>query len=134
MSDGVEIGWGRGQSPEDLAAKFEEFDRRLEDNLEDAMDTVVKTIAAEASKKAPYETGWLSGHIRGIVIGWANEVLEGAVGTNVHYAPYQEKGNEEFDVPFDPNPYLQPALDENKDWAYEQYEQAVEETVEQVFG
>lgn len=134
MSDGVDIEWGNDQSPADLVAKFEEFDRVLEENLEDAMNTVVTKIAADASEKAPYETGWLSGHIRGIVVGWANKVLVGAVGTNVYYAPFQEYGDEKYDVSFEGSSYLRDALKENRDWAYEQFENAVEETVEKVFG
>lgn len=129
MSDSVTFEWDSNASPEDLAAKFEELDDVVEEKLEDTMDDVVKQIAADASRKAPYETGWLSSHIRGIVLGWVGEVLQGAVGTNVHYAPYQEHGTRYMD----PNPYLQPAIEENRDWAFEQFEAAVQESVNEVF-
>lgn len=129
MSDGVAVDWDSGQSPEDLVAKFDRFERVLEDNLESAMNTVVTKIAADASERAPYETGWLSSNIRGVVMGWANDVLKAMVGTSVYYAEFQERGTRYMAA----NPYLGPALDDNEQWAYEQFENAVEESVQQVF-
>lgn len=153
MSD-VTIEWD-GDDPEELAAKFEEFDRAVEDNLEDAMNTVVKQIAADASEKAPYKTGWLSSNIRGIALGWVGEVLEGAVGTNVHYAPHHEYGTDPYTITGDPlafedggdtafassvrhpgiepTPFLHPAIDENREWALGKFEQAVQDASDEVF-
>lgn len=133
MSDAVTFDWDKGKSPEELAAKFDRLDDAIEDHLEDAMDTVTTKIAADASRKAPYETGWLSGNIRGIVVGWAGDVLEGAVGTNVYYGEYQEYGQEKFDVHFTANPYVRPAIEENREWAYQQFEDAIEDAVDEVF-
>lgn len=130
MSDGVEFDWDSGKSPESLAGKFGELDDVLEDKLEDTMETVVTKIAADASRKAPYETGWLSSHIRGIVLGWVGEVLEGEVGTNVEYGKFQEEGTRYMD----PNPYLEPAIEDNRQWAFEQFEETVQEAVNEVFG
>lgn len=128
MSDTVAVEWD-GTSPQKLAAKFEELDQRVEDNLEEAMDSVVTKIAADASRRAPYETGWLSSHIRGVVLGWVGEVLEGAVGTNVDYGLYQEEGTRYMD----PNPYLEPAIEENRQWAFDLVEDAVQDAVDEVF-
>lgn len=127
------FGWKAGQSPKALEDKLDELDDALDENLEEAMNDVVKKIAADASRKAPYESGWLSSHIRGIVLGWVGEVLEGAVGTNVYYGPFQEYGQEEYDVDFTANPYLRPAIDDNREWARKQFEQAVEDAVNEVF-
>lgn len=129
MSDGVTLEWD-GDSPEELAAKFEELDRRVEANLEDAMDRVVTKIAADASRRAPYETGWLSSNIRGIALGWVGQILEGAVGTNVDYGKFQEEGTRYMD----PNPYLETAIEENRQWAFEQFEQAIQDAQNEVFG
>lgn len=155
----VTFGWKSGRSPEALERKFDRLDDAIEENLEDAMDTVVTKIAADASQNAPYETGWLSGHIRGIVLGWVGDVLEGAVGTNVEYGQYHEEGRDSFTIKpedaeylhfkvngnwvrtksvehpgIEKNPFLQPAIDENRDWAEEQFEQAIEDAVNEVFG
>lgn len=134
MSDGVTLEWDSGQSPEELASKFDRLNGVIEGNLDEAMNTVVTKIAADASRKAPYETGWLSSNIRGVVVGWVGEVLEGAVGTKVYYAPYQEYGDEEFDVEFEGSEYLQDAIEENRQWAFEQFEQAIQDAVDEVFG
>lgn len=125
--------WKAGQSPKALEDKLDELEDALDEHLEDAMDDVVKKISADASRDAPYESGWLSSHIRGIVLGWVGEVLEGAVGTNVYYGPFQEYGQEEYDVDFTANPYLRPAIDDNREWARKQFEQAVEDAVNEVF-
>lgn len=125
----VTLEWESGQSPEELAAKFEELDRAVEDKLESAMNTVVTKIAADASRRAPYKTGWLSSNIRGIVLGWVGQVLEGAMGTNVEYGRYQEEGTRYID----PNPYLEPAIEENRQWAFEQFEAAIQDAVDEVF-
>lgn len=128
MSDGVTVEW-EGTSPEELAAKFDKLDKEIEENLETAMDDVVEQIAADASRRAPYETGWLSSNIRGIVLGWVGQVLEGAVGTNVDYGKFQEEGTRYMD----PNPYLGPAIEENRQWAFNQFEEAVQNAVDEVF-
>lgn len=133
MSDGVEFDWDAGESPEELAAKLERLDEVLEEKIEDAVNTIVTKIAADASSKAPYRDGWLSGHIRGVVLGWVGNVLEAVVGTKVEYGPYQEYGDDKFDVEFEANPYLRPAIRENRDWAYEQLEDAIEDAHDEVF-
>lgn len=134
MTDGVEFGWDSGQDPEAVAAKFERLDDVVEDKLEDVVETIVTKIAADASRKAPYETGWLSGNIRGVVLGWVGDVLEAVVGTNVEYGAYQEFGDDRFDVAFEANPYIRPAIRENRDWAHEKIEDAIEDAHDEVFG
>lgn len=134
MPDGVEFGWTSGRSPKNLEDKLDQLNDAIEEHLDDAMDTVVTTIAADASQKAPYKSGWLSSQIRGVVVGWAGDVLEGAVGTNVYYGPFQEYGQERYDVHFTANPYIRPAIEENREWAHDQFEQAVEDAVNEVFG
>lgn len=129
MPDGVTFEWTSGRSPKALEDRLDRLDDAIEEHLDDAMETVVTKIAADASRKAPYKTGWLSSNIRGIVLGWVGEVLEGAVGTNVEYGKYQEEGTQYMD----PNPYLQPAIDENRDWAFEQFEAAIQDAVNEVF-
>lgn len=130
MSDDVDFNWDSGKSPAELAAKFDELDDVVEEKLEEAMTTVVLKIEADASRKAPIDTGNLRGSIEGIVLGWVGEVLEAAVGSPVEYSQYQEFGTRYMD----PNPYLEPAIEENRDWAYEQFEAAIQESVNEVFG
>lgn len=125
MADTVEHSWDGG-SPDELVKQFEKFEKELDRQLRDAMNRVVKKIAGDAAEKAPYDTGYLSSHVRGRVVGIMNEVLKGIVGTNVDYGLYQEEGTRDMEA----NPYLEPAIEENREWAGRQFEQAVEKAAE----
>lgn len=155
MSDDVDFNWESGKSPEELAAKFGELDDVVEDKLEDAMTRVVAKIEADAKRNAPVDTSNLRGSIQGIALGWIGNVLEGVVGTNVEYAEFVEEGTDSHTITgdplhfkvggedvfatsvqhpgTDPNPFLEPAVENNRDWAYDQYEEAIEEAVDEVF-
>lgn len=156
MSDGVDFDWDSGQSPEKLAAKFEELDDVVEDKLEVAMTRVVAKIERDAKQKAPVDSGTLKSSIQGIVLGWVGEVLEGEVGTRLEYAEFVEEGTDPHTITgsplhfesgtedvfatsvqhpgTEPNPFLEPAVEENQQWAFEQFEGAVQDAVDEVFG
>lgn len=101
-------------------------------SVDEALEKVCLIVENSAKTKAPVDSGNLRNSITHEVIG-----NEGIVGTNVEYAPYVEFGTGLFssqgdgrkDVPWryqsadgtwhttsgqNPQPYLQPALLENK--------------------
>lgn len=150
----VDFEWESGNSPEDLAAKFEAFDSALDRHLESAMENVVTKIAGDASEKAPYETGNLSSKIRGRVLPVMNNVVKGVVGTNVKYAEFVHDGTAPHTIKgsplafesggetqfattvqhpgTDPNPFLERAVKENRDYAREQFEEAIQDAADEV--
>lgn len=116
---------------------LEEFIDRLEEledttNVEAALGTACALVEAAAKQKAPKGTGELRRSITSKV-----ENLEGVVYTPLEYAPYVEYGTGLFaenggrtDVPWcyqddkgewhstsgmKPQPYMRPALDENRE-------------------
>ena len=63
-------------------------------------------VVGFASAAAPYDTGNLSGSINHRV-----SDKEVSIGTNVYYGKYQELGTYKMKA----NPYLRPAIQDNKD-------------------
>ena len=63
-------------------------------------------LVTDVKLRVPVDTGNLKGSIT-----MEQENLVVAVGTNVEYAPHVEFGTEKMDA----QPYLKPALEENKD-------------------
>lgn len=119
MSD-VDVEWSDG-SPEDIAARISRLDDALQDELEKAMKDIVQKIAADAARLAPVDEGTLRSSIRGIVLPMMQGVVKGAVGSNVSYAPHQEFGTEDME----PNSYLRPAIEANRDYVIERTEEAI---------
>lgn len=78
----------------------------VEAAIEQFLETAVLLVQGDAINRCPVDTGTLRASI-------ATEVKDktATVGTNVHYAAYVEYGT----VKMKAQPYLRPALDENKD-------------------
>lgn len=73
--------------------------------IEQFLETAALVVEGEAKNRCPVDTGHLRRSITKEVDG-----KEARIGTNIHYAPYVELGT----VKMKAQPYLRPALDENK--------------------
>lgn len=96
-----------------------EVKRAIHSALVTAISKAAVHVQGEAKMRVPVRTGNLKGSITQEVDG-----LTGTVGTNVEYAPFVEYGT----VRQSPQPYLFPALDENKD----NIRQMIREEIEKV--
>lgn len=125
MADSVEFSWASGKSPDDIAKKFARLKRSLDVYLRGAMETAVLIIEATAKKLAPYEHGRLRASIASEVRRKANDVIAGVIGSDLHYAPYQEEGTRYMSA----NPYLQPAIEMHIDRVVDLLQEAVNKAV-----
>ncbi len=114
-------------------------------DLDEVLNKACILVENDAKRNAPVNTGNLRNSITHKVDG-----TEGVVGTNVEYAPYVEFGTGLFsslgdgrqDVPWryqtadgqwhttsgqNPQPFLQPALDKNRDDVINLFKEAIEE-------
>lgn len=113
-----------------LISKLEKLD-----NVNQAMEQACILVENEAKIKCPVDNGLLRNSITHYIEGNPNELV-GVVGTNVEYAPYVEfgtgiysslgngrqdrwkykdaKGEWHSTIGQHPQPYLQPALEENR--------------------
>lgn len=126
-----------------MAIRFEGLEDCLESidkigdtsNLKAGMNKACATVEKSAKEKAPKSGGDLRRSIKSEVNGGSGDI-EGVVFTSLFYAPYVEYGTGLFaenggrkDVPWrykddsgdwwttygmNPNPFMRPALDENK--------------------
>ena len=85
--------------------KGDKFLKALKSGTEKALRTGALIVEGDAVLRAPVDTGNLRASITHRVDG-----DEAIIGTNVEYAPYLEFGTSKQS----PQPYLRPALDENK--------------------
>lgn len=90
--------------------------KQVSTKVEAAMMKAVLWVEADAKKLCPVDTGRLRASITHRVISaktsWrkgSKDIIQGRVGTNVHYAPYQELGTDKMPA----QPYLRPALEKN---------------------
>ena len=85
--------------------KIPEVMRAIEAATPKALNTAAIMVEGSAVLRSPVKTGNLRGSI-------SHQVLtdHAKVGTNVEYAPYVEYGTKHMSA----QPYLRPALDENK--------------------
>lgn len=75
-------------------------------DISNALEKACLVVENAAKEKCPVDTGRLRNSISHEV-----ENDEGIIGTNVEYAPYVEFGTYKMKA----QPFLQPALNENKD-------------------
>lgn len=73
--------------------------------IEQFLETAALIVQGDAINRCPVDTG----HLRQSITKEVKD-KEARIGTNVHYAPYVELGT----VKMKAQPYLRPALDENK--------------------
>ncbi len=82
--------------------------------IEQFLETAALVVEGEAKNRCPVGqyprgSGRVGGHLQESIT-YEVDKKEARVGTNVHYAPYVELGT----VKMKAQPYLRPALDENK--------------------
>ena len=115
-----------------ILAKYQKLPEKVEKNLADGINMAAGVVEGSAKKKCPVDTGNLRGSIHIMRHATAGKEMSATVGTNVEYAPYVEFGtgvrgsatneNSKVAVSYAPDwagqaaqPYLMPALRENKD-------------------
>lgn len=123
----VEFEFEEGKSPEELEDRLEELQRRVRSDLEDAMQQAVLMVEADAKRNAPVDTGRLRADINSAVERVAEYVVHGYVGNNVDYAIYVE-----LEIQKEGLAYLQPALEENREDIIELFEDAIENSIDEV--
>lgn len=144
-----------GGGPDDLAAKLEAFGPALADELEDAAEDIALRIEADAKRKAPVESGRLRGSIASEAERVSEEVVRAVIGSNVEYAPFVEMGTDPHPITGDPlaweggggemqfatevqhpgtpaQPFLRPAVEQNKPFVRDRVAEAVENATEKV--
>lgn len=111
----TELEW-EDLTPEELSEKFEDFQDDLMEELESALEDVVLKAEREAKHRVNVDTGRLRSSIESTARQISETIVEGLIGSNVYYAPFQEVID----------PYLRPAIEENLDYAEERIKEAVE--------
>lgn len=88
---------------------FAGVDTYLKSELSKAIEAAAIFVEGSAKKKSPVDLGLLRASISHRTILKAN-IVNGEIGTNVEYAPFQEFGTSKMKA----QPFLTPALNENK--------------------
>ena len=83
---------------------------QVDTKIQAAIMKCVLIVEADAKRNCPVDTGRLRASISHEVIKIADDVYQGRVGTNVHYAPHVELGTNKMAA----QPYLRPALEKNR--------------------
>jgi len=110
----TELSWDK--SPEDLLDKFDSFEEELTDQLVLAMGDIVMKSERGAKHKVNVDTGRLRASIESYAQKLSKTLIEGFIGSNVYYAPFQEVID----------PYLRPTIEENMQYAKQRVKEAVE--------
>lgn len=144
-----------GADPEDLADSLENFERVLGDELEAAAEDIALRIEADAKRKAPVDSGRLQGSIASEAERVSEAVVRAVIGSNVEYAPFVEMGTDPHPITGDPlaweggggemqfatevqhpgtpaQPFLRPAVEQNRSYVRERVAEAVENAAEKV--
>ena len=119
-SDDISIDWQRGRSPAAMIAKLEGFEAAFfERELPKAAEEIGLKIEASAKENAPVDTGTLRASIAQDVERVVAHTVKALIGTNVEYSIIQEVEQ----------PYLRPAIEQNRDYIKERVKQAFENAV-----
>ena len=120
----IEFDWKTGRDPDAFMRRLAAFQGLLDQRLEAAMERAVSLVEADAKSRAPVgETGNLRASIASEVRTDVKSAVQGIVGSNVEYAPFQEFGTSKMGA----QPYLQPAIDANRAAILELFKRAVHE-------
>lgn len=116
--------------PVEVSENFDEFQRVLASELEEALEDVVDTVGSEAQANAPVDTGRLRDEISWQVERIAEALIEGQIESGAPYSAFVEFGT----IYMEPNSFMSPALDGNRDWIVQRVETAIENAIQRVFG
>lgn len=108
-------------TPDDLAGMFADLDDELGETLQSAAEDIGVRIRGSAQRIVPVDEGRLRGSLTHVVEELAGHMIRVITGSNVEYAPHVALGT----VNMSAQPYLRPALEENKDWIIGRVEEAV---------
>jgi len=103
----------------ELEDKLSRLDEKLKRALEEALEEIAEKIRDDAKSFAPVDTGSLrksirverEGELQFSVVAGDGGVINPRTGREVDYAGYVEFGTSRMS----PQPYMQPALEKNKD-------------------
>ena len=103
----------------ELEDKLSRLDEKLKQALEEALEEIAEKIRDDAKDLAPVDTGSLresirvekEGDLQVSVIAGGGGVINPRTGREVDYAGYVEFGTSRMS----PQPYMQPALEKNRD-------------------
>jgi len=151
-----------GWTPDELLDAFEQLPAALRNELNSAADDIGVRIASAARENAPVDRGRLRSSISHVVESVGNTLVKIRVGSNVDQAAPQEFGTDPGHFPpisalrgwarrvlgdesaaypiarsiaetgLDAQPFLEPALRENIDWAMDRINDAVTAAFEAV--
>lgn len=115
----------RWQNNRDMSAaiqRLEALQSTVASSLEDALEEATLVVMADARRNAPVDTGRLRADINQEVERIGTQIVKGYVGSNVEYAPFQEILN----------PYLRPAIEDNRDRIRDIFETAIAAAITEV--
>lgn len=115
--------WSGDLDPDELAERLSDLESAITSELESAADDIGVRIQSSAAMGAPVDEGRLRSSIERVVEKAGEYIVSVVVGSNVEYAPFQEFGT----IFMSAQPFLRPALEENKSWIIERLETAVED-------
>jgi len=103
----------------ELEEKLSNLEEKLSNALDEALNEIAEKISSDARNFAPVDTGALrksiriekKGKLRVSVVAGGGGVINPKTGREVDYAGYVEFGTSRMS----PQPYMQPALEKNKD-------------------
>lgn len=104
MADAVHFEWKNGKEMHRAIQRMQELDEAVTQNLEEAAEEIGLRILADARRNAPVDTGRLRASIEQETRRVTDHAVKALVGSNVDYAPVQEIQQ----------PYLRPAVEQNK--------------------
>lgn len=113
--------WKSGKSPEEVVKRLQELDDAVTTNLEDAGEEIGLRIMADARRNAPVDTGRLRASIEQETRRLTEHAVKVLVGSSVRYAPVQEVSQ----------PYLRPAVEQNKDVILRLVREAIEDAADE---
>jgi HK97 gp10 family phage protein len=113
---------------EELGDKLQAIRGALKKELNKALEDTAEVVRDTAQQNAPVDTGTLMNSIEMVLENLGTYMAEAAVGTDLHYAPYQEFGTYKMQA----QPYLRPAFDNNKSYIINRFEEAIKSAASQV--
>lgn len=119
----VTFDWKTGRDPDAFMRRLAAFQAVLGERLESAMEKAVQLVEREAKERAPIDTGNLRASIASEVRTDVESAVQGIVGSNVEYAPFQEFGTSKMGA----SPFLQPAIEANRKQILDLFMRAVHE-------
>lgn len=114
--------WKHGKDMDTAIRRLQELDESASRNLEEVAEEIGLRIMADARRNAPVDTGRLRASIEQETRTLTEHAVKVLIGSNVDYAPVQEVQQ----------PYLRPAVEQNKDIILRLAREALEDAADEV--